>query len=59
MNKKYKVHQYDDFYQKDSYYHHRATYFFNTLEEAEVFAKDRNEACKKYGFTTYYVVEAT
>lgn len=59
MNKKYKVHQYDNFYQKGSYQHYRATYFFYTLEEAEAFEKDKNETSKKYGFTSYYVLETT
>lgn len=58
-DKKYKVHHYDDFYQKYSYNHHRNTHFFDTLEEAEAFEKDRNKACKKYGFTDYYVLEDT
>lgn len=55
--KKYKVHHYDNFYKKYSYCHHRATHFFDTLEEAEAFARIRNEASEKYGFTSYYVVE--
>lgn len=58
-DKKYKVHHYDNFYQKYSYNHHRGTHFFDTLEEAEAFEKERNEACKKYGFTDYYVLEDT
>lgn len=57
MHKVYRVHQFDNFYQPHHHSHYRATYFFNTLEEAEAFAKDRNDASKKYKFTTYYVVE--
>jgi len=57
MDKKYRVHQYDDFFQKGSYIHYRATYFFGTLEEAEAFAKDMNESSKKYKFTSYYTVD--
>lgn len=57
MQKKHKVHQYDNFYKKYSYGYHRATYFFDTLEEAKAFEKDRNETSKKYGFTSFYVLE--
>ena len=57
MNKKYKVHQYDRFFQVGHPSHFRATYFFDTLEEAKAFEKDSNEASKKYGFTSYYKVE--
>ena len=59
MGKKYKVHQFDNFYQKGHFNHYRGTYFFDTLEEAETFAKDSNDASKKYGFTSYYVIETT
>ena len=59
MGKKYKVHQYDNFYQKGHFNHYRGTYFFDTLEEAEMFAKDRNDVSKKYGWTSYYVIETT
>lgn len=57
MDKKYKVHQYDNFY--TGRYHYRATYFFHTLKEAEAFSEERNAASKRYGFTSYYVVNST
>lgn len=57
MGKKYKVHHYDDFYKEGHLNHYRGTYHFDTLEEAERFAKDRNDTSNKYGFTSYYVVE--
>lgn len=57
MDKKYKVHQYDNFY--TGRYHYRGTNFFRTLKEAEAFAEDHNAASKRYGFTSYYVVDGT
>ena len=32
-------------------------YEYEVTVEAEAFEKDRNEASKKYGFTSYYVLE--